>query len=194
MLIDRHRVAKLVELSALERILQGPERQLREEDVALIVKPAYDDATEPARAQFMARMKGYPETAWPWSTVQSMAPRGGGGGGGGANVKLSPKPEQYAPALLILIRGQAESADIDPGNRVPDRTTPEGAAWEPLYKALDAWDTKTILAWIGPQSWMNPTTRGRRTPETAPGHRHRAAARTTAGACLRRRLRPPRPR
>ncbi len=159
MLIDRHRVAKAVELSALERTLQGPERQFREEDVALLVKPAYDDATEPARAQFMARVKGYPETAWPWSTVQSMTPRGGGGGigGGGANVKLSPKPELYAPAVLILIRGQAESADIDPGNRVPDRATPEGAAWEPLHKALDAWDTKTILSWIGPQGWMNPT-------------------------------------
>jgi hypothetical protein len=40
-------VAKLVELSALERTLQGPERLLREEDVALLVKAAYDDATEP---------------------------------------------------------------------------------------------------------------------------------------------------
>jgi len=158
MLIDRHRVAKAVELSALDRTLQGLERQLREEDVALLVKAAYDDATESARAQFMARVKVYPETAWPWSTVQSMAPRGGGGGGVGVNAKLAPKPEQYAPAALILIRGQAESADVDPGNRVPDRSTPEGAAWETLHKALDVWDTKTILAWIGPQGWMNPTT------------------------------------
>jgi hypothetical protein len=76
MLLDRHRVAKLVELSALERTLQGPERLLREEDVALLVKAAYDDATEAARAEFMARIKTYPETAWPWSTMQSMAPRG----------------------------------------------------------------------------------------------------------------------
>ena len=159
MLLDRHRVAKLVELSALERTLQGPERLLREEDVALLVKAAYDDATEAARAEFMARIKSYPETAWPWSTMQSMAPRSGGGGGvgPGAKVGFAPRPELYAPAALILIRGQAESADADPGNRLPDSAAPEGPAWQPLQKALDAWDTKTILGWIGPQGWMNPT-------------------------------------
>jgi len=157
MLLDRHRVAKLVELSALERTLQGPERLLREEDVALLVKAAYDDATEAARAEFMARIKSYPETTWPWSTMQSMAPRGGGGGvGPGVKVVLSAKPELYAPAALILIRGQAESADADPGNRLPDRAAPEGAPWIPLHHALDTWDTKAILAWVGPQGWMNP--------------------------------------
>ncbi|HUR49169.1 MAG TPA: hypothetical protein VMY88_06520 [Acidimicrobiales bacterium] len=156
MYFDRHRLATLVELSALERTLRGPERLRHEEYVALLVKAAYDDATEPARAEFMARIKTMPETAWPWSTVQSMAPRGGGGDGPGAKVSLSPKPELYAPAALILIRGQAESADADPGNRLPDRAAPEGAAWTPLHKALDIWDTKTILAWIGPQGWMNP--------------------------------------
>jgi hypothetical protein len=57
MLLDRHRVAQLVELSALERTAQGPERLLREEDVALLVQAAYDDATEAARAEFMARVK-----------------------------------------------------------------------------------------------------------------------------------------
>ena len=161
MYINRHRIAKLAELSALERTIQGPERLLREEDVALLVKAAYDDATEPARAEFMTRVKTMPESAWPWSTVQSMAPRGGGGGGGiggGAKVTFSPNPTLYAPAALILIRGQAESADVDPGNRVPDRGTAEGATWEPLYKALDTWDTKVILAWVGPQGWMNPAT------------------------------------
>ena len=56
MLLDRHRVTKLVELSAWERSLQGPERTLREEDVALLIKAAYDDATEQARAEFMARV------------------------------------------------------------------------------------------------------------------------------------------
>ena len=157
MLLDRHRVAKLVELSALERTLQGPERLLREEDVALLIKAAYDDATEAARAEFMARIKTYPETAWPWSTMRSMAPRGGGGGASpGAKVVLAAKPELHAPAALILIRGQAESADADPGNRLPDRTAPEGAAWMPLHHALDTWDTKAILAWVGPQGWMNP--------------------------------------
>jgi hypothetical protein len=160
MFLPRHRVTQLIELSALERILQGPERLLREEDAALLVKAAYDDATEAARAEFMARIKSYPETAWPWSAMQSMAPRGGGGGGGGAGpgakLVLSAKPELYAPAALILIRGQAESADADPGDRLPDRAAPEGAAWLPLHHALDVWDTKAILAWVGPQGWMNP--------------------------------------
>ncbi len=144
MYINRHRIAKLAELSALERTLQGPERLLQETNVALLVKAAYDDAKEPARAEFMARVKTMPESAWPWSTVQSMAPRGGGGGGGiggGAKVTFSPNPTLYAPAALILIRGQADSADADPGDQLPTRGTPEAAPWEPLYKALDTWDT-----------------------------------------------------
>ncbi len=154
--LDRHRVARLVELSALEYTAKGAERLLHEETVAFLVKGAYDDATEPARAEFMARVKTMPETAWPWSTVQSMAPRGGGGGGGGSyNVNLAPKPGAIAPAALILIRGQADSADVDPGNRLPDRGTAEAAVWEPLYKALDNWDTKTILARVGPQGWVS---------------------------------------
>lgn len=159
MLLDRHRVAKLVELAALERTIQGPERQLREEDVALLVKAAYDDATEAARAEFMARVKTMPETAWPWSTVQSSAPRSGGGGvgvGGGAKVSFAPKPGLYAPPALILIRGQADSADSDPGNRVPERGTPDAVAWEPLFRALDSWEPQVILRWVGPQGWMDP--------------------------------------
>ena len=36
MLLDRHRIARLIELSALERTVQNPERSLREEDVALV--------------------------------------------------------------------------------------------------------------------------------------------------------------
>jgi hypothetical protein len=83
--------------------------------------------------------------------------------GGGVAVSVlarrssfSPKPELYAPAALILIRGQAESADVDPGNRLPDRATPGGGRVGAAHKALDAWDTKVILAWIGPQGWMNP--------------------------------------
>ena len=50
MLLNRHRIAKLIELADLERRLTGPERMLREEDVALLVKAAYDDATDAARA------------------------------------------------------------------------------------------------------------------------------------------------
>ena len=49
MLLDRHRIAKLIELADLERRLTGAERQQREEDVALLIKAAYDDASDAAR-------------------------------------------------------------------------------------------------------------------------------------------------
>ena len=157
MLLDRHRVTKLVELSAWERSLQGPERTLREEDVALLIKAAYDDASEQARAEFMARVGQYPTSAWPWSAVQAsaaMQPRGGGGGNLGGIVVAVPVVRTW-PAVLILLRGQAESADVDPGNRLPTRGTAESVEWEPLHKALDAWDTANILRWIGPQGWVS---------------------------------------
>jgi phage tail tape-measure protein len=50
---------------------------LREEDVALLVKAAYDDASDAARAAFMARVQPMPTTAWPWSAVQA---KGAGNG------------------------------------------------------------------------------------------------------------------
>lgn len=152
-IIDRHRVARLIELSAAERTLKGPERMLREEDVKLLIKAAYDDATDAARAEFMARVQKMPTSAWPWSAVQAMAPRGGGGGNLGAVASLPHLP--MMPALLVLIRGQAESADIDPGNRLPDPGALEAHEWLPLYKALDAWDTQMILKSVGPQGWVS---------------------------------------
>jgi hypothetical protein len=153
MLLDRQRVVKLIELAELEARLTGPERMLREEDVALLVKAAYDDATDAARAEFIRRVKLMPTSAWPWSAVQAMKVRGGSRGGGGANVVYSPAPGALAPATLVLLRGQADGIDADPGNRVPDREKPEGATWEPLHKALDLWDTATVKKWIGPLGW-----------------------------------------
>ena len=165
MLLNQHRIATLIELSDLERRIVGPERQLREENVALLIKAAYDDASEAARAAFMARMQSMPVTAWPWSAVQVKFVRGGGGvvaagGGGRAIVGFSPTPAAVTPPALLLIRGEAESADVEPGNRLPDRGTPDGAPWEPLYKALDSWDTQTIARWIGPQGWISPSGAG----------------------------------
>ena len=63
MLLHRHRILKLIELAELERNVQGPERTRREEDVALLVKAAYDDATEAARAAFMAQVQPMPVSA-----------------------------------------------------------------------------------------------------------------------------------
>ena len=161
MLLNRHRIAKLIELTDLERRLTGPERMLREEDVALLIKAAYDDASEAARAAFMARVQAMPVTAWPWSAVQVKAVRGGGGvlvGGPGGRVTLgfSPTPAAVIPPALLLMRGEAESADAEPGDRMPERGTPEAAVWEPLHQALDRWDTATIARWIGPQGWISP--------------------------------------
>ena len=152
--IDRHRVARLVELSAAERTAKGPERQLREEDVRLLIRAAFDDATDAARADFKSRMEKFPTSAWPWSAVQATAPRSGGGIDSLGLAFVVPKPAM-TPALLVLIRGQADSADIDPGNRLPDRGTPEAAAWETLHKALDTWDTPKITRAIGPQGWVS---------------------------------------
>lgn len=173
MLLNWHRVARLIDLSALEHVLTGPERMLREQDVAQLIKAAYDEASEAARAEFMARVQPMPTSAWPWSAVQAMAARGGGGIG----VVAVPKPVvPMRPAALILIRGQVESADASPGDRLPNRGTPEGAEWEALHRALDAWDTATIRKWIGPQGWMNPSGA---TPGGASGSNHDG---TTSGA------------
>ena len=181
MLLDRHRIAKLIELADLERRLTGAERQQREEDVALLIKAAYDDASDTARAAFMARVQPMPVTAWPWSAVQVDATRSRSGvaasdvaarsvaaGGvaagsvaraatGRAITGLSATPTAAVPPLLLLIRGEAESADVDRGNRLPDRGAPEAATWEPLYRALDRWDTLAIAGWIGPQGWVSPS-------------------------------------
>lgn len=156
-LLDRHRVARLVELSALERVAQGAERLRGEEDVAYLIQAAYNDATEAARADFMARVGKLPTGEWPWTAVRSSVPRSAMVGASLGSVSVGPRPSA-APLLLVLLRGQAESADADPGNRLPVRHTPEAAAWEPLYRALDAWDTPTIVQSIGPQGWTSAST------------------------------------
>lgn len=153
MFLDSNRLTQLVELSALDRVTQGPERLGREEALAHFIHAAYGDATEAARADFMARVAKMPTSEWPWTAVRAMSPRAAASIG---SVATAPRPSP-SPAALVLLRGQAESADIDPGHRLPDRGTPEGASWEPLYRALDAWDTPTILKWIGPQGWVSAT-------------------------------------
>ncbi len=159
MQLHRNRITTLMKLADLERRVTGPERLLREPEVALLVKAAYDDATEPARTAFMAHVQSLPIAGWPWSAVQVRVTRPAGGSaasGGRAIGGLAPAPAAVAPPVLMLIRGEAESADAEPGDRLPDRGTPESAPWEPLHRALDAWDTQTIARWIGPQGWVIP--------------------------------------
>ena len=156
MLLDRDRLARAVELSALERVAQGAERMRLEEHVAHLIQAAYTDATEGARAEFMARVGKMPTSEWPWSAVRATTPRSAAGVAGGSIGAAVPRPSA-SPLLMVLLRGQAESADIDPGNRLPDRGTPGAVTWEPLYRALDAWDTQTIMKWIGPQGWVSST-------------------------------------
>lgn len=162
-LLDRRRVTNLLELTAMERIVTGPERMLRGQDVALLITAAYDDASDTARAAFMARVQKMPTSAWPWSAVQAaalppdMGPRGGGGL---ANLGVPQPVVPTTPALLILVRGETASADADPGNKLPDRDTPEGAPWEALQTALDRWDTAVIRQHIGTQGWVLPGTDG----------------------------------
>ncbi len=163
MLLDRHRISRLIALAAMEGSSKGAERQLHEDEVKLFLKAAYDDATDTARAAFMERVEASPASEWPWSAVRAMTSRSGGGGGGGGGVGFGglvlalPKLTFRAtPAALLLLRGQAESADADPGDRLPERGSAAGSPWEPLHLALDSWNTQEILQWIGPQGWIQP--------------------------------------
>lgn len=161
-IIDRYRVAQLIELSVAERALEGTERLVREPDVALLIKAAFDDASDTARAAFMTRVKPLPVTNWPWSAVRSGTPRTE------ANTvnykfepnllgKAPPPAPPLSPPALILIMGQAPTTEVAPGNEIPDRGSAAGKAWEPLYQALTTWNTSVVTAWIGPQGWMDPS-------------------------------------
>lgn len=156
-LVNRKRVAQLIALNADERTLVGLDRQNREEEIAVLIKAAYDEASDTARAAFMARMKPMPAAAWPWSAVQTQRPRSAVSGG---QFKISTGPDLSqpgaVPALMLLIRGQV--ASVDPaGNELPTRGTPEAFTFESLYRALDTWDTATITRWLGPQGWSSGT-------------------------------------
>ena len=136
--LDRYRMTSLMELSELERRVTGTERQRLEENVALLIKAAYDDASDAARAEFVRRARQM-VSAWPWAAVQAA--------------------DGQPPAVLVLLRGQVPSADIDRGNQIPNRGRPEATVWAPLYAALDTWDTATIKRWITPQGWAPPAIR-----------------------------------
>lgn len=160
-IIDRYRVVQLIDLSVAERALEGTERLVREPDVALLIKAAFDDASDAARAAFMTQVKPLPVATWPWSAVRSGTPRVEVG----VNHKFEPNvlgkapppPAPLSPPALTLIVGQAPTTEVALGNEIPDRSSTAGKAWEPLYLALSAWNTAVVSAWIGPQGWMDPS-------------------------------------
>ena len=158
-LVDRHRVAKAIEYSALERKLKGPERLLRESDVANLVKAAYDDAAGPARAEFMERIKKIPQLTLPWSAVAVAPPQAPAPKGKLGDLIVVPKAPAgltSIPAIALLLRGQVDNPEAEPGNRIPERNSVEGMDYEPLYQALDTWNTAALLKWVGPQGWAVP--------------------------------------
>lgn len=103
----------------------------------------------------MARAGKLPTSEWPWSAA--MAPRWSAVGVGSiGSVARRDAARTRGRCCSAPLRGQAESAVYDP-ERLPDRGTPEGAAWEPLYRAL-MWDMQTIVKWIiGPRGWISPS-------------------------------------
>lgn len=160
MLLDRHRVARLIELSELARHAAPAVRALREEEVALLVKAAYDDASDAARQAFMHQVRA--SANWPWSAVTA-----------GTGVP---------PPLLTLLQGQVIAADDDPGDRLPGRGQLGSRGFEALHQALARWDTAVIRRHIALQGWIAPS-------DDAPrdlGFDPRAGARLSGGTAFTR--------
>jgi hypothetical protein len=66
------------------------------------------------------------------------------------------------PALLILLRGQADTADADPGNAAPRPGDARRGRLGGPPGALDRWDTAEIRRYIRPQGWAVPGAEGPR--------------------------------
>ncbi|MBK7829614.1 hypothetical protein [Nannocystis sp.] len=169
-LLDRHRVDKLIALTDLERTVAGPERLLREPDVATLIKAAYDDAEDTARGAFMARVQKMPTSAWPWSAVQApppaarpprdVRPRGGGGIGTiGVPRRRWCRPRRPCSSSC---GGRPTSPTPTLAISSPPGARPRGPAWEGLQSALDRWDTAEIRRYIRPQGWTVPGAEGPR--------------------------------
>ena len=147
MLIDRHRVAALLELS---RIAGGSEAERVASQPALetLLVALYAAATPTARERFTQRMERLPASETPWGALRR-DPAG--------QLALG----TAIPPVVHLVLGQR---DDDPdaaedGNRLPDRDLKAGEPWRPLYTAFDRWDTPVIAAHIGPMGWQLPLIR-----------------------------------
>jgi hypothetical protein len=155
---------------------------LREEDVALLVKAAYDDASEAARAAFMARVQPMPVTAWPWSAVQVKACGAAGrcrgrrrwSGDHGPLADARGRRPARAPADPRRGRIGGRGARQSSARSRHARGRGLGAAVPGARPLGHADDRK----WIGPQGWVSPSGAARaRTPTTA----RRATADATGG-------------
>lgn len=142
MLIDRHLVAELIDLSGIAGG-SAADRQAHQDALETLLVRLYTGSTPAARQAFRTRLDPIPQDQKPWAAV------------------LRPDPTQWiglgppVPAVLFLVLGQV---DDDPdaaedGNRLPDRDSMQGAPWAQLYAALDRWDTTAIQRHIGPTGW-----------------------------------------
>lgn len=141
MLIDRHRLAILVELTRLGGASEAA-RIANRDALETVLVTMYTAASESARLTFRARMDPIAQTEKPWAAVLKT-------------------PANLTPAVITLIYGQV---DDDPdaaedGNRLPDRGTLDAAVWAPLFSAIDRWDLPAIAEFIGPLGWQLPLVR-----------------------------------
>jgi hypothetical protein len=138
LLLDRHRVAILLELCRLGAASEAA-RVANSDALGTVLLGLYNGATTSARKAFLDRMNPLPQSQKPWGAV-------------------TPTPSHPTPAVVLLLYGQR---DDDPdaaedGNRLPERGSAVAAPWEPLYAAIDRWDLDAIVRFIGPLGWRVP--------------------------------------
>jgi hypothetical protein len=141
MVIPRHRFAVLLELCRLGAASEAA-RMANRDALETVLVGLYSGASDSARKAFLVQMDPVPKTEKPWAAVL-------------------PKVANTAPAVVTLLYGQV---DDDPdaaedGDRLPDRGTPLGAPWAPLFTAIDRWDLPAIATFIGPLGWELPISR-----------------------------------
>lgn len=141
MVINRHRVAILVELVRLG-VASAAARIANRDALETVLVSMYTAASESARLEFRARMDPIAQTEKPWAAV----------------LQTTANP---TPAVITLIYGQVDDDPdaVEDGNRLPDRGTPDAAQWAPLYTAIDRWDLPAIAQFIGPLGWTQPLSR-----------------------------------
>lgn len=144
-IVDRHRVVALIELSRASSNSAAAKAANREAFETVLVG-LYMAATPAARAEFLKQMDPVPATEKPWAAVEL-----------GPALGFATTP----PAVTILVLGQL---DDDPdaaedGNRLPEPASAAAAPWAALLAALARWDTPVILRHVGPLGWQLPVTR-----------------------------------